>query len=206
MKLYSKPGACSTADHIALEWSEQPYEVEIVTAQQMKEPAFLRLNPVGSVPVLVDGDFVLTQNAAILGYIADSFPQAGLMGNGTKQQRAMATRWLAYCNSDVHPAFTPLFAPGKFIDDPALHGHVQTMARARLRSIFAFADSQLAAAGEWIAGFRSVADAYLYITLRWANAVEVDLSGYGDLVRYKQRLDADQGVLAALGAERLNVV
>jgi len=206
MKLYSKPGACSTADHIALEWSGQPYDVEILTAPQLKEPAFLRLNPVGSVPVLVDGDFVLTQNAAILGYIADAYPQAGLMGNGTKQQRAVATRWLAYCNSDVHPAFTPLFAPGKFIDDEALHGHVQAMARMRLRGIFAFADSQLAETGEWLAGFRSVADAYLYITLRWANASGVDLSGYDDLIRYKQRMDADQGVLAALGAERLDVI
>ena len=57
MKLYSKPGACSTADHIALQWTGQPFEVELLTPQSMKEPAFLQVNPTGSVPALVDGDF-----------------------------------------------------------------------------------------------------------------------------------------------------
>ena len=94
MKLYSKPGACSTADHIALQWTGQPFEVEVVTATQIKEPGFLALNPAGSVPVIVDGDFVLTQNAAIMGYIADSYPDAGLAGDNSPRQRAEATRWL----------------------------------------------------------------------------------------------------------------
>ena len=55
MKLYSKPGACSTADHIALQWTGQPFEVEVVTQQQIKEPAFLAMNPAGAVPVIVYG-------------------------------------------------------------------------------------------------------------------------------------------------------
>ncbi|WP_251278308.1 glutathione S-transferase family protein, partial [Enterobacter hormaechei] len=80
-------------------------------------PEFLKINPAGAVPALVDGDFVLLQNAAIMGYIADTYPQAGLGGDGSPRQRAEATRWLAFVNSDVHPAFSPLFAPGKFIAD-----------------------------------------------------------------------------------------
>ena len=116
MKLYSKPGACSTADHIALQWAGIPFELEILTAQGSKSPEFLKLNPAGAVPVVVDGDFVLTQNAAIMGYIADSAPQAGLLGDGSARQRAEATRWLAFCNSDLHPSFLPLFAPGLFME------------------------------------------------------------------------------------------
>ncbi|WP_313217215.1 glutathione S-transferase N-terminal domain-containing protein, partial [Stenotrophomonas sp.] len=83
MKLYSKPGACSTADHIALQWTGQPYDVELLTKETLKAPAFLAINPAGSVPAVVDGDFVLTQNAAIMGYIADTHPQAGLAGDGS---------------------------------------------------------------------------------------------------------------------------
>ena len=114
MKLYTKPGACSTADHIALQWSGAPYEFQVMDAKSLKEPAFLALNAAGSVPVIVDGDFVLTQNAAILGYIADSTPESGLVGDGSPRQRAEAMRWIAFVNSDLHPAFKPLFAPGMF--------------------------------------------------------------------------------------------
>ena len=78
MKLYTKPGACSTADHIALQWTGQPFEVEVLDKDTMKAPAYLAINPTGAVPAVVDGDFVLTQNAAIMGYIADTFPEAGL--------------------------------------------------------------------------------------------------------------------------------
>ena len=56
MKLYSKPGACSTADHIVLEWAGQPYATEIVDAQRLKSPEFLALNPAGQVPLIVLND------------------------------------------------------------------------------------------------------------------------------------------------------
>lgn len=202
MKLYSKPGACSTADHIALQWTGQPYDVELVDGQSMKAPAFLKINPNGAVPALVDGDFVLTQNAAIMGYIADSFPQAGLAGDGSAQQRAEANRWLAFVNSDVHPAFLPLFAPGKFIADEALFDDLRAAARKRLRGLFEQADRQLADK-PWLAGFRSYADPYFYITLRWAQGVKVDLSGLDHLAAYTARLEADDGVQTVLKAEGL---
>jgi len=204
MKLYSKPGACSTADHIALHWSGLPFEVEILTRETLKAPAFLQINPAGSVPALVDGDFVLTQNAAIMGYIADSAPQAGLTGDGSPRQRAEAMRWLAFVNSDLHPAFTPLFAPGKFLADPDA-GQKEALAsssRARLRGLFETADRQLADK-PWLAGFRSVADPYFYITLRWAEGMKIDLSGLDDIAAYRTRLEADAGVQAALQAEGL---
>jgi len=202
MKLYSKPGACSTADHIALQWTGQPFEVELLNAQSMKEPAFLKINPTGAVPALVDGDFVLTQNAAIMGYIADSFPQARLAGDGSPRQRAEATRWLCFVNSDLHPAFVPLFSPAKFLADASQHDALKATARTRLRGLYEQAERQLAGR-DWLAGFRSFADPYLYITLRWAGAVGVDLSGLDHLAAFKARMDADAGVQAALKAEGL---
>lgn len=208
MKLYTKPGACSTADHIALQWTGGPFEVEVLTGETLKAPAFLAINPAGAVPAVVDndaagGDFVLTQNAAIMGYIADSFPDARLAGDGSARQRAEATRWLAFVNSDVHPAFSPLFAPAKFIADEAQHDALRETARKRLRGLFATADKQLDGR-QWIAGFRSFADPYLYITLRWAAALGIDLSGFDHLAAFKARMEADAGVQAALAAEGLD--
>lgn len=202
MKLYTKPGACSTAIHIDLCWTGQPFEVQVVDADTMKSAEFRALNPAGSVPVLTEGDFVLIQNAAIAGYIADTHPAAGLAGDGSARQRAEAARWLSFVNSDVHPAFTPLFAPGKFIEDPAQYDAVKAAARKRVRSVLEGADRQLQGK-EWLAGFRSFADPYLYVTLRWAGFVGVDLSGLDALAAFKSRMDADAGVLRALKAEGL---
>ncbi|MNK38636.1 Glutathione S-transferase GST-4.5 [compost metagenome] len=203
MKLYSKPGACSTADHIALQWTGQPFEVELLDKDTLKAPAFLKINPAGSVPAVVDGDFILTQNAAILGYIADTYPQAGLAGDGSAQQRAEATRWLSFVNSDLHPAFKPLFGPGNFIEDDAQYDALRATARKRLRGLFERADKQLADR-PWLAGFRSFADPYFYITLRWAAGAKVDLSGLDNIAAYKTRMDADAGVQATLKAEGLS--
>ena len=205
MKLYSKPGACSTAVHIVCEWAGKPYEVEIVDAATMKSPDFLAMNPSGAVPVITDGDFVLTQNAAIMAYIADGAPESGLYGDNSRQHRGVATQWLAYVNSDVHPAFKPIFSPAAFIDDEAQYEAVKARAAVRVQKVFEVADKRLAES-EWLAGFRSAADAYLYITLRWAKAVKIDLSALTHLEAYKARLDSDASVVKALTAEGLKVL
>ena len=202
MKLYTKPGACSTADHIALQWTGQPFQLEILDKDSMKAPAYLAINPAGAVPAIVDGDFVLTQNAAIMGYIADSFPEAGLAGDGSARQRAEASRWLAFVNSDLHPAFKPLFGAGNFIDDASQFDAVKAAARRRVRALFESADRQLAGK-QWIAGFRSFADPYLYITLRWADGLGIDLSDLANLAAFKARMEADPGVRKALKVEGL---
>ncbi|WP_028917788.1 glutathione S-transferase N-terminal domain-containing protein [Pseudoxanthomonas sp. J35] len=202
MKLYTKPGACSTAVHIDLCWTGQAFELQVVDADYMKSPEFRALNPSGAVPVLVDGDFVLTQNAAIVGYVADSFPQAGLAGDGSVRQRAEAARWLAFVNSDLHPAFKPIFGPGNYIEDAAQHDALRAAARKRVRSLFEVADRQLAGR-TWLAGFRSYADPYLYVTTRWAERTGVDLSGLDNLAAFRARMDADAGVQQALKAEGL---
>lgn len=202
MKLYSKPGACSTADHIALQWTGQPFEVEVMTAATMKAPEYLKVNPTGAVPALVDGDFTLTQKAAIMGYIADTHPQARLAGDGTPRQRGEANRWLAFVNSDLHPAFHPLFGPARFADDAEAQAALKAPAQKRVRGLYESAEKQLEGR-DWLAGFRSFADPYFYITLRWADRLGVDLSGLPNIAAFRARMDADAGVQAALKAEGL---
>ena len=203
MKLYTKPGACSTADHIALHWTGQPFEIEVVTQRQIKQPDFLALNPAGTVPVLVDGDFVLTQNAAILGYLHDRYPEAGLGGDGSARQRAEASRWLSFCNSDLHPAFVPLFAPGLFIAGSEHYDAVREATKKRVRRLYETAETRLGESGGWLAGFRSFADAYLFVTMMWANKLGIDLSDLPHLQAFDARMFADPGVQAALRTEGL---
>jgi glutathione S-transferase len=91
VKLYYFPGACALADHIVLEWTGAPYQTVKLDKAALKAPQFLKLNPNGAVPLLVDGDFVLTQNAAILFYVAERYPQARLLGD-TPRGRARRLR------------------------------------------------------------------------------------------------------------------
>lgn len=202
MKLYTKPGACSLADHIALRWSGLPFDLHILDSAGMKAPEYLALNPAGAVPALVVDDWVLTQNAAILGYIADVAPLSGLGGDGSARGRAEIARWTSFVNADVHPAFKPIFGSTAYLQDPALIEQSKDDARQKLRTLYQRADAHLQGR-DWLAGERSGADAYLYVTLRWARKVGVDLSGLDALEAFFQRMEADADVRAALTAEGL---
>ncbi len=202
MKLYTSPGACSTADHIVLQWIGQPFECELITREQRANPEFRKLNPSGAVPVLQVGDWVLTQNSAILHYLTDRFPEAKLCGDGTLESRAEVNRWLAFVNADVHPAFRPLFGATAYLEDPAAIAKSQEHARAQLRSLFERADAQLEGK-DWISGSRSIADPYLFMTVQWAKMTGVDLSGFDNLARFSERMASDPGVQAAMKAEGL---
>lgn len=203
MKLYCQPGSCSTSVHIVLEWAGGPYEVEKVTREFKQTPEYLALNPAGVVPTLVDDDFVLTQNPAIYGYIADSNPEAGLLGDGSARQRADATRWIAYVNSDLHPAFKPLFAPGRFAAEGDCEAPVKEAAIANVARTLEIAENQLEG-HEWLAGFKSPADAYLYITLRWAKGLGVEMTP--NLAAFLERIESDEQVKAAMADEGLDLI
>ncbi|MCY7355329.1 MAG: glutathione S-transferase N-terminal domain-containing protein [Lysobacter sp.] len=201
MKLYYSPGACSLADHIALEWIGKPYQVERVSKDHSKSPEYLKINPAGAVPALQDGDWVLTQNAAILNFLADSFPESGLGGDGSPKGRAEVNKWLAFANSDVHPTFHPMFGSTAYLGDETAE-KTKEAARVKLRGLFQRADEQLVGK-VWLTGSRSIADPYLYVVSRWAKATGVDLSGLTHLDRFFKNMEADAGVQKALKDEGL---
>ena len=200
MKLYYFPGACSLADHIVLQWTGAPFEAVRISPEATKSEAYLRLNPNGNVPLLVHEDFVLTENAAILLYLAELHPQAGLLGDGSTRGRAQVMRWLAYLNSDVHGAFKPLFSPARFLADPALADALGEQARAQLQIHLQRLDQQLEGR-RWLAGSRSIADPYLFVMLRWAIGKHIALDRYGHLLRFMVRMFEDPGVRAAIAEE-----
>ncbi len=202
MQLYTAPGACSLADHIALEWIGKPFDVKVLTHAEMKQPEYLAINPAGAVPAITDGDWALTQNAAILNYLADLNPEAKLGGDGSPKGRAEVNRWLSFLNADVHPAFHPIFGSTAFLEDATTIDKTKDAARKKLRGLFERANAQLKGR-DWLTGTRSIADPYLYVTLRWAGKTGVDLSGLDNLTAFQQRMDADEGVQRALTTEGL---
>lgn len=202
MKLYYSPGACSLADHITLEWIGKPYETARLSIEQLKSPEYLKLNPNGAVPAFEQDGWVLTQNAAILNYLADSFPEAKLGGDGTPKGRAEVNRWLSFVNSDIHPNFKPLFGATGYLGDAATIEKTKDAARKTLRGQFEKLDAQLAGK-HWLTGSRSIADTYSYVVTRWAKHMGVDLSGLDNLERAFKHIEADAGVQKVLKEQGL---
>jgi glutathione S-transferase len=200
MKLYYSPGACSLATHIVLEWIGKPYDAHKVSIHSEKSPELTKANPLGAVPVIEEDSWVLTQNSSILNYLADQNPQAKLGGDGTLRSRAEVNRWVGFVNSDMHPAFKPLFGATSYLADDKMIEKSRENARARLRQLFGIVDGQLKGR-DWIAGARSIADPYLFVMVRWAKAQKIDLSGLDNLDRFFKRMESDPGVRKVIGQE-----
>lgn len=203
MKLYSFPGSCALASHIALEWSGKPYSIELIKKEDLDQPRFRQLNPSHHVPILQGDGWVLDQNAAILTYIADIAPEAKLDGEGPLG-RAEVNRWLGLINSEIHPAYKPLFGATVYLGDEAMIQKSHDNARKQLRKMFERCNAQLGK-HEWIAGaHKSIADTYLFVTVMWTHLVKVDISGLDHLKAFERRMRADAGVQKALREQGLD--
>jgi glutathione S-transferase len=105
LTLYFAPGSSSMAPHIALHEIGAPFEAKPLSfrKQEMREPAFLTINPQGTVPVLLVDGRPMSEVAAILYYLAKQFPEAGLLPDDIEAQ-AQAISWMSFIASALHPA------------------------------------------------------------------------------------------------------
>lgn len=203
MRLYVMPGACSLASHIALVWAGVPHEIVVLSHAEVGGDAYRRVNPKGAVPALVlDDGTVITESLAVLEYIADSHPDARLgAAPGDVLERARLNEALAELVSDVHKAWAPVFAPGRYVTRDDHRDDVRQAAFARLDEQYARLDRRMQNR-EWLLfGRRTVADAYLYVMCRWKDRSPAPLARYPALAAFKTRLDADGGVRGATGEE-----
>jgi len=200
MKLYYAPGACSLSPHIVANELGVAFELEKVDNKAKRTASgrdYWQINPKGYVPALeLDNGEVLTEGPAIVQYLADQKPTAGLApANGTFA-RARLQEMLGYINSEIHKTYSPLFKA----EIPA---ETRSERLAYLQRRYEFIEKILAKQ-EWLVGDRfTVADAYLFTVTRWADGVKLDLSAFPALRKFQQRIAARPSVQAALAAEGL---
>lgn len=204
LKLYYLQGACPLVPHTALHWAGAKFEAVRLERGQQKSPEFLALNPRGSVPLLTDGEWALSQNAAIMEYLNTLYPQARIFGSGDAREQALARQWFALANSDLHSnAFSKLFGAANLTGQPEAQQDIARNATAAINSIYAQADQALSQR-DYLAGAEiTAADVYFYVTERWAQKFQLDLSGFTHLAAHFQRVENNSGVQAALSDQGL---
>lgn len=168
MKLYYRPGSSSLTIHLTLEVFGLNYQSELIAKEDLKSPEYLKLNPQGLVPCIVDDDeTVVTQNLAILQYLDAKFPQAKIFGAEDLATKTLAWRWLAFCNTDLHKSFVPIFHRNMYSDDAEVNAKIKEVTAQKIKSQLALFEAQLNGK-DYLAGNISAADLYLFVILRWA--------------------------------------
>ncbi|GAA0705331.1 glutathione transferase GstA [Dokdonella soli] len=201
MKLYYSPAACSLSPHIVareagIEVALEKVDTKTKTTETGRD--YWQINPKGYVPALeLDNGEVLTEGPAIVQYLADRKPEAGLApANGTLE-RARLQETLGYINSELHKTYTPLFKPDTLPE-------VRTERENYLRMRYGMFEKTLTKQPYLLGDTFTAADAYLYTVTKWADAVKLDLSGFPALVAFQERVAARPAVQAARAAEGLS--
>jgi len=178
LTLYYSPIACSLVPYVSLLEAGASFDVQVVDFYKGGHltPEYLRLNPKHTVPVLVIDDQVLTENVAILQWIATTYPQSNLLPvDGLRKFEAIA--FLAWCASGIHPHLTPNALPQRYCDLPGSEDSVRRCAQKLLREKFAIAESLLSDR-EWFFDKFSLADIYFFWCFRRAGIFKVELTEF----------------------------
>ncbi len=198
MKLYFRPDTCALSPHIVLRELGLPFElVEVDRETRITADGddFLTINPKGYVAALMlDDGQVLTEGPAIVQYLADLRPEAGLAPANGAFERIRLQEWLSFISSEIHAGSNPLF-------NSAIPEHVKAIFKNRLFQRF----DQIAATlerQEYLLGATfSVADAYLFTVLGWMQFFEIDLNRWPAISAYFARIGSRPAVKAAVEFE-----
>jgi glutathione S-transferase len=217
--LHFNPGAASLAPHVLLRELGTPFELALVdrATAAHKSAEYLRLNPNGLIPVLVDrreavagtgGELVLYETAAILLHLADTHPDAGLAPATGTAARAHFYKWLVWLTNTLQATLIHYFYPERMVAEGNADGAAQVKARAmaRVGLLLEQLDAQLAAHGQpWLLGARySVADPMAWMLTRWTrHFAERPARSFEHIAAYQQRMLARPAVLSAIAAEGL---
>jgi glutathione S-transferase len=196
MDIYFSPLACSMASRIVVYEAGGEANFIRVDARAGKTEGgadYSKINPKGLVPaVRTDEGEILTENAAVLQYLGDRFPQTDLAPQGF--DRSLLQQWLSFVGTELHTGvFHPLFATKA---GPEVKAFAQEEAVKRLSYLNHHLEGR-----DWLLDRFTVADAYLAVVLNWAAFVKLDLSPYPNVAAFLDRAKARPSVAKAMSEE-----
>lgn len=199
MKLYYSPGVCSLSPHIVAREAGIALDlvkVNLKTHKTEDGTDYYRINPRGQVPALeLENGALLREGAAIVQFLADRAPTAGLAPEPGTMERVRLQEWLSYIGTELHKQFYWLFH--------AAPAETEQAQREKIANGLSQLDQHLAQ-NDYLLGARfSVADAYAFTVVNWCNLVRIDLKPYANLQRFMGRVSDRPKVQEALKAEGL---
>jgi glutathione S-transferase len=211
MKLYFAPGACSFVPHTLLETIGEPFEAAMVKLHKGENYSdeYKAINPRSQVPVLVDGDEVITQIVAIVTWLDNRYPQLGFVPR-EPMARTRMLETLAWMNNTVHPTFTHIFLPHKFAESEAAKAELKTFNTALYREHLAELETLVkkadTAGRPYLAGEQfGPLDAYTLTLARWGSIAGIDPTGFPATWSFVNRIAALPPVARAIERERLQL-
>jgi glutathione S-transferase len=209
IKLYYYPGNASLAPHMLLEELGVPFELVLVDRANAahKSSAYLKLNPNGQIPVLVDGDLVLYETVAICLHLADTHPAAGLAPPPGTAGRAHFYKWFVWGTNTLQAMLMHYFYSERMVDEgnTTAAAQVKAHAEARIGGMLDQLDAQLASHGQdWLLGATfSAVDPFALMLCRWTRGFARPARSLPHLGPYLQRVLARPAVQRAFATEGL---
>jgi glutathione S-transferase len=210
IQLHYAPGNASMTPHMLLEELGVPFELKLVDRDNgaHKSPAYLKMNPNGLIPVLVDGDLVLYETAAIVLYLVDMHPAAGLAPAIGTTERAQFYKWLVWLSSAVQPQFSIYFYTERYVAPGNASGAAEVKAaiEKRIEGLIDQIDAQLAShRGPWLMGERfSALDPYALMLCRWTRNAKRPARTLAHVGPFLQRVLARPAVQKVFAVEGLS--
>jgi glutathione S-transferase len=205
LTLYYAPNTCALASHIALEEAGAPYEarrLDFAAAEQTK-PDYLKINPKGRVPALLTERGVITENPAILAYIAQAHPEAKLAPLDDPFAFAELQAFMSYLCSTVHVAHAHRVRGARWADDPAAHESMKKKVPQSVGACFDLIERTMFR-GPWTMGDAyTVADPYLFTLARWLESDSIDPTRFPRVLDHRNRMAERPAVRRVLQAEGL---
>ena len=202
-KLYYSPGSCALAAHIALEEAGGDYETIRINfgSEEQRAAEYLAINPKGRVPALVTGKGILTETPAILLFIAQSFPQAGLAPLDDFFELARLQAFNSYICSTVHVAHAHGVRGYRWADDPAAIAEMKRKAPETVSACFELIENEMFE-GPWVMGETyGLCDPYLYTLTRWVKGGMVDVTKLPKIFAHLERMEARHAVKTVLDSQ-----
>lgn len=204
IKLFYAPHTCALASHIALEEAGAAYMAVRVdfSRNEQRQPEYLAINPKGRVPALVTDDGILTETPAILAFIAQSFPAAGLAPLDDPFAFAQVQAFNSYLCSTVHVAHAHRMRGNRWADDPAAIAEMKRKVPEAVGAAYDLIEHGMLK-GPWVMGQTySICDPYLFTISEWLEGDGVDLCRLPRVIAHRTKMAERTAVRKAIAEER----